>query len=129
MVLVIPRRLQVLIQASHEVRRLDRRLLLLLRAELRTPIPGKEHEVLNMRGQLLKRELESVTLPRFCYEAQKPELFKIRGEDVVGPLILRERVEVIERLLLSRYKIAARTLHFDHDGARNERVDKPVLAR
>lgn len=70
-----------------------------------------------------------MSLPPLRDKAQEAKALEVAREDVVGPLILRERVEVIERLLLRRHKIAARTLHFDDDGARNQRVDKPVLPR
>lgn len=61
--LVIPCFLKVFIKARREVRRVNRRLLLFLRAELRTAIPRKKYEVLDMRGKLLEKELERVAPP------------------------------------------------------------------
>lgn len=43
--------------------------------------------------------------------------------------MLREGLDVVESLLLSRNKVSTRTFHFNDDGSRNERVDKPVLPR
>lgn len=43
--------------------------------------------------------------------------------------MLREGLDVIERLLFSRHEVTARTFHFNDDGSRNQRVNKPLLAR
>lgn len=67
--------------------------------------------------------------PRFRDKAHETKALEVAREDVVGALMLRERLDVVEGLLLSRNKVSTRAFHFNDDGSRNERVNKPVLAR
>ena len=61
----------------------------------------------------------SLPPPRFRDKAQEAKALEVAREDVVGALMLREGLDVVESLLLRRHKITASTLHFDHDSARN----------
>ncbi|MCT1790166.1 hypothetical protein M3B83_06920 [Dermabacter hominis] len=57
--------------------------------------------------------------PRFRDKAQEAKALEVAREDVVGAFMLREGLDVVESLLLSRNKVSTRTFHFDDDGARN----------
>lgn len=67
--------------------------------------------------------------PRFCDKAQQTKAREVAREDVIGALMLREGLDVVEGLLFGRHEVATRTFHFNDDGSRNKRVDKSMLAR
>ena len=116
----IPRLIQRVMQSAHQLGRLDRHACLRLEGDA-----AAEHEVERLDVPVQVGESEGQRLARAVPVAQHPCL-KVARQDEARLLILRNALQIVERLQLRLAQVEPRALLLDQQRAGPEGVDEAV---
>src|SRR5699024_8860836 len=111
----------------HQLGGLDRRRFLFGGTEPGAPVPGQEHQILDMDGQLVEVELNGGRVVSLGGEVQQPETAEVAGYDVVRPLVVGQGFHVVQCLRFGGDEVFAGGLHLDQRGAGDQGVDVAAL--
>ena len=115
----VPRVIERIVQPSYQFRDLDVCGILVAKAP---PLHSDdESEGLDLRGEIGKREGHRRALGKIV----QLEGLEVADQDVPGPLVFRQRVEVLPRLAVRGIEVTACTLLLHDQDTRPEEVDEP----